>query len=60
MAIDFPRDLSGDFPNGTWRAVKRDGVRAASFACPKCGFRAGLGSGSNPALLRKLNHKRLL
>jgi hypothetical protein len=44
---NFARDLTGDFPNGTWRAIKRDGVAAANFCCPLCGFRAGLGHGSN-------------
>ncbi len=45
--IGFPRDLTGDFPPGTWRPRTRDGVRAANFACPRCGRRAGLGHGSN-------------
>jgi hypothetical protein len=43
----FPRDLTGDFPRGTWRAIIRDGHRAASFACPLCDFRGGLGYDSN-------------
>ena len=45
--IEIPRDLTGEFPPGTWRAIKRDGVEAANLSCPKCGFRAGLGHDTN-------------
>lgn len=41
------QDLSGEFPPGTWRAIKRDGVPSANLACPRCGYRAGLGHGTN-------------
>ena len=46
----FPRDMTGDLPNGTWRGFNRDGHRAAYFRCPKCEFRAGLGHDSNHAI----------
>ena len=45
--ISFQRDLTGDFPNGTWRGAKRDGVKIANFHCPKCDFSASLGHDSN-------------
>ena len=45
----IPRDSThpSEFPKGAWRAVKRDGVRAANLSCPLCGFRAGLGHNTN-------------
>lgn len=45
--ITIKRAPEGEFPRGTWRAVLRDGERAAAFACPKCDFRGGLGFGTN-------------
>lgn len=47
MTLTIPRSMNGDFPAGTWRACMRNGVRAANFACPLCGFVGGLGQGSN-------------
>lgn len=47
MMLSIPRDTTGDFPKGRWRSIKRDGVRIASFSCPKCGDRGGLGHGTN-------------
>ena len=46
----IPRDTSGEFPPGTWRAITRDGERGANFACPRCGFRGGLGHNTNHAI----------
>jgi len=43
----IPRDLTGDFPRGTWRLTKRDGFYVANFSCPRCGARGGLGHGTN-------------
>ena len=47
MVDMLQRDMSGDFPPGTWRLCRRNGGYGANFACPKCGARGGLGFGTN-------------
>jgi hypothetical protein len=51
MSIPFPRDVDGDFLPGTWRPFKdRDGRHGATWSCPDCGHRGGIGPGTNHAI----------